>query len=144
MNLNYYSSLSSFSVPLFSFKPIILLCPDQEIIDSKWKLKFPEAAQYYVEALKKEGAEVIVLKGYNESPEDLLNLMDGWLIPGGLDIDPKKYKAENRHPKIVSLKSHDLRFDFESRLYKNSPKMLPVLGICYGSQFLNVMQGKGK
>ena len=82
----------------------------------------------------------MVLKGYNQSHEQLFALMDGWLIPGGLDIDPKKYNAA-KHPKTVSLESHEQRYNFEVEMYRKMPKILPILGICYGSQLLNVLNG---
>jgi putative glutamine amidotransferase len=120
---------------------LIILCPDQDFDGEKWKMKFGEAAQNYVDALRKEGADVLVLRGYEQNYEMLMASMDGWLIPGGLDIDPTKYHAI-KHPKTVSLESHELRFKFEVEMYKKLPKTLPILGICYGSQLLNVLNGK--
>ena len=140
MDISFYTTLSFFPFPSFSLKPLIILCPDQELIDSKWKLKFPDAALTYVNSLKKAGADVMVLKGYEQNMEKMLPLMDGWLIPGGMDIDPRKYNAAI-HPKTISLDSHDLRYNFELETYSKIPKSLPIFGVCYGSQLLNVLNG---
>jgi len=141
MSFSSYSSLNSFSFSHPSLKPLIILNPDQDFLNEKWKLKYPDAAQLYYESLIKEGANVIVLQGYDQNYDNLLSLVDGWLIPGGLDIDPKKYNAQ-RQPNTVSLDSHELRYNFEHEMYSKIPKNLPVFGICYGSQLLNVLNGK--
>lgn len=136
-------SLSTFSISksFSSAKPLIVLCPDQELnAKGEWILKFPEAANLYVTSLQKAGAEVLVLKGYDHNHEELLRNIDGWLIPGGLDIDPHHYNAK-KHPKTESLKEHSQRFDFEAKFYRVITKAIPILGICYGSQLLNVLNG---
>lgn len=67
----------------------------------------------------------------------LVNLVDGWLIPGGDDIDAARFGEEN-HAKVEL--QDPARFEVEQRLYRAIGDT-PVLGICYGCQFLNVMRG---
>ncbi len=65
-------------------------------------------------------------------------MIHGWLIPGGDDIDAAQFGEEN-HPK-VSLQD-PARFAAEQQLLSEINPDLPVFGICYGCQFINVTRG---
>lgn len=67
---------------------------------------------------------------------ELAPLLDGVLIPGGRDIDPARFGQE-MHPQ--SDLQDPSRFESEDQLYKSLPEDTPVFGICYGSQFINVV-----
>ncbi len=68
----------------------------------------------------------------------LAEIIDGWLIPGGDDIDAKRF-GEKNHPK-VDLQD-PARYEGEAALLSHLDADVPVLGICYGCQFLNVARG---
>lgn len=61
------------------------------------------------------------------------------ILPGGRDIDPKQYGQELNGSKIVA--ESDLRYNFNKRLMNELAPDMPVFGICWGLQFLNVYFG---
>ncbi len=68
----------------------------------------------------------------------IAGLIDGLLIPGGNDIDASNW-GETNHPSVTTIAPE--RFAVEQALYQAVPPALPILGICYCCQFINVMQG---
>ena len=91
----------------------------------------------YAQAIAMAGGIPILIPP-DAAAEDVVTLVDGLLIPGGDDIDPIQY-GQPLHDKAVL--QHPQRFEFESAIYKAAPKELPILGICYGCQLINVIQG---
>jgi putative glutamine amidotransferase len=71
-------------------------------------------------------------------PVELADIVHGWLIPGGFDIDAAIYGEEN-HPQ--SELQDPSRYALESAFYAAFPTEAPVLGICYGCQLVNVLRG---
>jgi putative glutamine amidotransferase len=64
--------------------------------------------------------------------------IDGILLAGGGDVDPKLYGGDPNKTMLV----HRLRDDFEIALVREAKKRgLPILGICRGCQILNVALG---
>ena len=65
--------------------------------------------------------------------------LDGLLLPGGTDIDPRLYRAQPDPELLVPEPERD---ELELGLLAAAlPMELPVLGICRGIQMLNVHQG---
>lgn len=91
----------------------------------------------YVKAIEAAGGVPIMIPP-TAQPAAMSELIDGWLIPGGDDIDAAEFGEEN-HPE-VTLMAPD-RYRFERSLFSVVDPQLPVLGICYGCQFLNVARG---
>lgn len=74
-----------------------------------------------------------------ESPDQILDLLDGLLLAGGTDIDPAAYGAE-LDPRTQRTRPE--RDAFEIALARAAlARELPVLGVCRGMQLLNVAGG---
>jgi len=69
----------------------------------------------------------------------LLDRVDGLLLCGGPDIDPARY-GERPHGPIDRVAPE--REDFDIGLFREAERRrMPVLGICLGSQIINVARG---
>jgi putative glutamine amidotransferase len=69
-----------------------------------------------------------------------VDLCDGLVFSGGNDIDPATYGDAPYHPKAAPI--DPLRQAFEMALLAEVERRLkPVLGICLGSQMMNVYRG---
>jgi len=93
----------------------------------------------YAEAVAEAGGNPIVIPP-TAQPSELAPLLDGWLITGGLDIPPEFYNGAP-HPTLKL--ADDARVSFEFNLLREVHPQLPILGICYGCQFLNIARGGG-
>ncbi|HEY8750001.1 MAG TPA: gamma-glutamyl-gamma-aminobutyrate hydrolase family protein [Tepidisphaeraceae bacterium] len=68
-----------------------------------------------------------------------IDTLDGILLSGGNDLDPSLY-GEPYHPKAVPI--DPARQGFETALLAEvERRRMPVLGICLGSQLMNVFRG---
>jgi putative glutamine amidotransferase len=97
----------------------------------------------YVRAIRDSGGVPVVLPntdGDTQRIEEYLQRLDGLLLPGGADIPPSEY-GEEAHESVRLLS--DERFRFEKALttawIERTNK--PLLGICLGSQWINVASG---
>lgn len=76
---------------------------------------------------------------FMDDPAPYAQTLDAWLIAGGKDLPPEEY-GESPCPETQPIS--DLRHSFEKRLWKYFlPTGKPILGICYGCQFVNVQLG---
>jgi putative glutamine amidotransferase len=121
-------------------EPIIGICAVKE--RARWAFWDQEAhlvADSYVSGLQRTGAIAILLPVDRRAPEQLLELIDGLLLIGGADIDPRSYGAP-ADPAVES--TYPERDQFELALLRGAiDRALPVLAICRGMQLLNVALG---
>ncbi|MBI4249824.1 MAG: gamma-glutamyl-gamma-aminobutyrate hydrolase family protein [Elusimicrobia bacterium] len=95
----------------------------------------------YAAAVRRAGGHPVLLP-FSLSPPILrryLEGIDGLVIIGGDDVDPKLYgEAPRRRTHVIFAK----RAAFETWLYREGRKRaLPIFGICYGMQLVNVLEG---
>ena len=105
----------------------------------------PELPRYsmssrYAEAIAAAGGIPLLLPFLPEDCiSDMLQLCDGVLFSGGADINPALYGQEKD---ALCGKLDDRRDEAELRLFRMvMEKELPILGICRGTQLLNVALG---
>ena len=93
----------------------------------------------YLESVKRAGGEPIEVVPGVERPEHILARVDGIMLTGGADVEPKLY-GERAHATFQSAEAGRDAFEIElSRAAVRSG--IPFLAICRGMQVLNVAMG---
>lgn len=93
----------------------------------------------YVRAVERAGGRPLLVPPSTEGVEETLDALDGLIFSGGADLDPALYRHE-AHPETDQ--PFPLRDDAELMLLRAAlERDLPTLGICRGSQVLNVALG---
>lgn len=127
------------SNPVASDRPIIGICFDWRLDAHSGKYAYiPGVMQDYRNAIEQAGGELFVLS-FDDNIEDYKDRLDGYLIPGGRDIHPKFYNAEINGAVVSDIA--DIHFNFNRNVYNKLSPACPLLGICWGFQFLNVING---
>lgn len=93
----------------------------------------------YLESVRRAGGEPIEVVVGVEAPEQILSRVDGLMLTGGGDVDPKLY-GEKPHGTFQEAETG--RDAFEIALARTAiAKGIPLLAICRGMQVLNVAMG---
>ena len=104
--------------------------------DDNKRFSLPAA---YVDAVRRAGGVPILIPPGELDLTGLLNLLNGVILSGGGDIDPERY-AGRAHESIYMLDPE--RDGSEINLVRTLVHSeLPVLGICRGTQVINVALG---
>jgi len=124
-------------------RPAIGICtPVERASWAAWALDAFLLPRNYVDAVHRAGALALLLApdpAVVEDPDELLDRIDGLMLAGGADIDPRAYGAVAHPATIGSVPERDA---FEVALVRRAlERDLPVLGICRGMQILNVACG---
>ncbi|WP_367404896.1 gamma-glutamyl-gamma-aminobutyrate hydrolase family protein [Kocuria marina] len=91
----------------------------------------------YVEGVVAAGGTPVLLPPVGTDPS-VLELVDGLIVIGGVDVDPQFYGAE-RHERTSSQPSRD---EHDIALTRTALEQgLPLFAICRGAQILNVALG---
>ncbi len=113
---------------------------DTAVRDNEMRMR-TYCTRKYFGALQRCGADVILLPPTEDARtfERYLDLVDGVLLPGGEDIDPRWMREE---PSSRLGGVNPLRDAYELELTRRCRQLrIPVLGICRGLQVLVVALG---
>jgi putative glutamine amidotransferase len=104
-----------------------------------WNLEAALIPTAYVQAVERAGGRPLLVPPTQNAIDETLDALDGLVFSGGSDIDPGTY-GERAHPETFGV--HPERDAAELALLSHAlERDMPVLGICRGSQVLNVALG---
>jgi putative glutamine amidotransferase len=104
-----------------------------------WELPAALVPLYYVESVERAGGRALLVPPSDEDIDDTLDVLDGIVFSGGIDIDPSAYGAE-RHPSTDPAQAHRDAGEL-ALLSRALERDVPTLAICRGFQLLNVARG---
>ncbi|MET8946164.1 gamma-glutamyl-gamma-aminobutyrate hydrolase family protein [Streptomyces sp. NPDC004542] len=122
-----------------SSRPVIGIAAYHE--QARWNIWNTDATiiqQSFVRGVTRAGGRAVVLPP-DERDADVLDRLDGLLLPGGADIDPA-YFGQDRHP-ATDQPSQDRDAGELLLLRAALERDLPVLGVCRGLQLLVLQYG---
>jgi putative glutamine amidotransferase len=124
-------------------RPVIGICAAIETARwAAWEVVVNLSPRNYSLAVQRAGGLALILPPDDvvaETPDEVLDMIDGLILAGGSDIDPASYGAKP-HPETKG--SWPERDRFEIALGTRAlERDMPVLGICRGMEMLNVIQG---
>jgi putative glutamine amidotransferase len=124
-------------------RPVVGICSAIERASwGAWETLSTLTPRTYSLTVQAAGAMALLLPPDDaaaESPDELLDLLDGLILAGGSDIDPASYGARE-HPETRGTWPERDRFEL-GVTHAALARDMPVLGICRGMQMLNVACG---
>lgn len=91
----------------------------------------------YVDRVREAGGVPVILPPGSDGAA-LAAVVDGLLMSGGNDLDPALWGDKPHRQNSVE---DPRRFELERAIWQYAPRGMPVLGVCYGCQCLNVLHG---
>src|ERR1700688_2989064 len=99
--------------------------------------------RHYIDAILWAGGLPLMIQIVGDSAivSEYVQRVHGILLPGSpTDVDPRRYGAEP-HPKLGKLYPERDATDSAILDFVEQQKRIPLLGICFGIQSLNVHRG---
>ena len=124
-------------------RPVIGICTYLDTIRwGPWEDRAAMVPAGYIGAVQRAGGVAVLLPPDAEAverPDPVLDLLDGLILAGGVDVGPGAYGADP-HPATDECNAE--RDAFELALASRAlARDIPVLGICRGMQVMNVAAG---
>jgi putative glutamine amidotransferase len=110
-------------------------------VDTSDKPNQYESPTAYATSVEKAGGLPLLLPYRTDLSliPQIVDLLDGVLFSGGNDLDPALY-GETYHPKAEPIDPDRQRFEL-ALMAEVERRRVPALGICLGSQLMNVYRG---
>jgi len=122
-------------------RPVVLVAANRATRKDKL---IDYVGEFHLELLIQLGAFPIIVPivdGTLPCLPQYMECMDGLLLVEGDDIEPKRFAARKANYQYVE-KTLPLKDEIETRLLRRAlSRKFPILGICRGSQLLNVVCG---
>jgi putative glutamine amidotransferase len=124
-------------------RPVIGICTYlDEVQWGVWRDRAAMVPAGYVGAVQRAGGVAVLLPPDPEAiadPDPVLDLLDGLILAGGVDVGPDRYGADAHPATDVPNEERDA---FEVALASRAlEREIPLLGICRGMQVMNVAAG---
>lgn len=124
-------------------RPVIGICTYLDTVRwGVWEDRVAMVPSGYVGAVQRAGGLAVLLPPDEPSltdPDEVLDVVDGLILAGGTDVDPRSYGAE---PAERTDAPNVARDAFELALARRAlERDIPILGVCRGMQLLNVAAG---
>jgi len=122
-------------------RPVVLVTARRTTRDSRYIDYVGELHLNLLISLRILPVIVPVVEGATACLPQYTQQMDGLLLVEGEDIEPKRYAAQKANFRYLE-KTHPIKDEIEIQLLRYAlRRKVPILGICRGSQLLNVVCG---
>lgn len=124
-------------------RPVIGICTALALARwGVWERQAALLATSYINAIHRAGGLAVMIPpdgAFEQSPDEMLDLLDGLILAGGNDIDPAVYGADPHPETHHTVPERDAS---EVGLARRAVELdIPLLGICRGMQLINVALG---
>lgn len=124
-------------------RPRIGICTALELASyGVWEEPAALLQMSYITAIQRAGGLAVMIPPdpqLVEQPDEILDLLDGFILAGGADVDPAAYGAQPGPHTAGTVPERDAP---ELALVRRAiERDMPVLGICRGMQLMNVALG---
>ena len=103
-----------------------------------WQRRAALVPELYLDAVARSGGTPVLLPPVGSDPA-VLDVLDGLVLIGGVDVDPGAY-GEEPHPTVVLTQPE--RDAHETALFRAAlDRGIPVLGVCRGAQVMTAALG---